>query len=248
MGLFSSAKNVFNKVSGGSVGSLVKRSVGGAGAFFGINALGGGNFAQGIGSLLPVAGELWSANQAKDVSKQSARDQMKFQERMSNTAFQRQMADLEKAGLNPVLAANLGGASTPGGAAYEMPKPDVQNAITRSSQIRLASSSADLARANANIRQREEIITKEQVKAIKENPDIAVAMLLEGVSPMTVAAAVGLRAKAEAGSTSSAVDTLKGAFKDDVDRWWRSLHGWGSDEESPTGSKKKLTIHIGGNN
>lgn len=57
-----------------------------------------------------------SVDQNNAWSAQQAQKQMDFQREMSNTAHQREVADLKAAGLNPVLSAKLGGASTPSGA------------------------------------------------------------------------------------------------------------------------------------
>lgn len=76
-----------------------------------------GSIISGISGLLGAGMQASSAEQINRQSIQLAREQMRFQERMSSTAHQRQVADLRKAGLNPILSATKGvGASTPGGA------------------------------------------------------------------------------------------------------------------------------------
>lgn len=70
-----------------------------------------------VGGLIAGAGSVLQGL----ASYKSAQKQMKFQREMSNTAVQRQMADLRKAGINPILAAKYGGASTPSGASYSIP-------------------------------------------------------------------------------------------------------------------------------
>lgn len=49
------------------------------------------------------------------VTTKLARENRKWQEKMANTAYQRTMRDMRKAGLNPILAGKLGGAATPPG-------------------------------------------------------------------------------------------------------------------------------------
>lgn len=79
----------------------------------------GGAIAAGGAVLGSVATGMFGNSQAKR--------QMEFQRDMANTAHQREMGDLRRAGLNPLLSARHGGASAPAGASAQ--SPDFANSV-----------------------------------------------------------------------------------------------------------------------
>lgn len=100
-----------------------------------------GGLAAGQG-LISSAFNAWQSNK-----------QERFQERMSSTAHQREVSDLRKAGLNPMLSARHGGASAPSGSSAQASSPDVAGTAIQSAQakaqIRLADANSALATAQA---------------------------------------------------------------------------------------------------
>lgn len=85
----------------------------------------------------------FEAEKSRKFSAEQAQLNRDFQERMSNTAYQRGIADLKAAGLNPALAYNNAGASSPAGSV-------AQTSMANSAQ---ASASAPYAKMSSTLGQ-----------------------------------------------------------------------------------------------
>lgn len=99
--------------------------------------------------VLGIGANLFGQSQTNKMQQQMMQQQQSFQERMSSTAYQRASADMQAAGLNPMMMFGSGGAaSSPVGAS---PSPNVKSGLDADSMAKVVSTATQAKVAAATI-------------------------------------------------------------------------------------------------
>ena len=105
-----------------------------------------------LGDVLGAASSIWSSNQANSAAFQMQANSLAAQKEALQNRHQWEVADLKKAGLNPILSANSGAGGI-SGATANITAPDIAGAINKIANSAFAKKQTELAEKELDVKQ-----------------------------------------------------------------------------------------------